>query len=174
MLNLLPTKIYFEDLEEIIDILKEVSDKIEIKTEDYEVETIEELKELDQGEINYLKLQVIEPYILIEIFTDDSIIYISEESLSTRGMLEKIKQIFRRDRYKLGWFADKSTEKIIFSLILISFLYFFLFDRHYSFIILGSVFMVFDIIWYIYAPKVKNRIFLTKKTDKKSFWKRNA
>jgi len=171
-LDLPPTKIYFEDLEEIIDILKEVSDKIEIKTKDYEVDTIEELKEFYQGEINYLKLLVIKPYILIEIFTDNSVIYIDKDSLSTRGMLEKIKQIFRRDRYKLLWFADESIGKTLSSLSLIVLLYFFLFNRHYSFIIVIGVFTVFEIIQYIYALKIKNRIFLTKKTDKKSFWKR--
>ena len=100
-----PVVLYFDDLEKIIEIFKEASNDIEISTDEYELETIKEIKESDKEILNSLSIMIHEPYVSLELKPNEVWLYISEDEPVSRGVFEKIKQLLSSRRQKLYWLA---------------------------------------------------------------------
>jgi len=166
------TKLFFDDLEEIINILKEASEKIDINTEDFQIESMEEFGELDKEDLNILRVETFNPWIVLDIQPRESYIYAGEDTLITRGVLDKIKSIFRRRRYKFSWLASEFISKISSPLIILLLFDYLILDKKAIFMILVIIFSSLSIVNTIFIFSLKNRITLAKKSDKKSFWRR--
>ena len=95
-------RIYSEDIQEIIDILKGVNPKeIKIKTKDYLLK-IDELKNINDEELSYLAIDSYQPYISIEFqsgFVADGVkVYCSEETILMHGVVKKIGDLLRKNK----------------------------------------------------------------------------
>ncbi len=79
---------YFEDLQKIYELLKSTGEKVRIKTEHYEFESLEELKEFN-GVIKKIYFFITEPFINVEI--DKSVnIYSNNNSPLAQGIIEQL------------------------------------------------------------------------------------
>ena len=54
--KLRPVKLFLDDVQKIVDILREATDKITLKTDEYELQDVKELTELGQQHINELEI----------------------------------------------------------------------------------------------------------------------
>lgn len=102
-LQILPVKIYLDDLEKVINILNEDESKeIEIRTKEYKL-TLDELKNKYLNEsLNYLEIHRSNPYLTVEFnygFSNNGVrIYSNDNSSSSIGIIEKIKNIIKPKR----------------------------------------------------------------------------
>ena len=87
--NFPPTKIYREDIEEIYNCLREVSDEIEIEADGFKFEDLDELFSYKKIEINSLCLRIYEPNVSIS-FDPNYIFLDSNDNTSIQvGLHEK-------------------------------------------------------------------------------------
>lgn len=105
--DLPPVKLYLDDIEKIVEILREVSTTIKIETDEYSIEDVKELASLDKERVTELNIQSAEPYLNLRIGPQKSWLNIAKDEPSSRGTFEKIKEVlFLRRRKALG-FLDK-------------------------------------------------------------------
>jgi len=101
--ELKPVALYLDDLERIIEIFKEASDDVRILTSEYELDSIDEFRNLHEETLNYLKISISEPFVSLELKPNGIWLFISEDELISRGVFEKIKQLLHSRRRKLSW-----------------------------------------------------------------------
>ena len=106
--DLKPLVLYFEDIAKICEILSEISSEIEIETEDYKLNNIEEITELSEKIIYSLNISTSNPYVSVDFRPSSASIYISEDNATQRGILDKIKQYLESKQRKLAWLANNS------------------------------------------------------------------
>jgi hypothetical protein len=89
--------LYRKDLIEIESTLKEVSDnKLEIKFDDFESQSISDIPE-KQKATSEISFSVYNPHISFRIGRYDSTFYLSEDKLELRGLVEKVKDILKKN-----------------------------------------------------------------------------
>lgn len=91
--QLKPIKIYYDDLVEIYEILKQAGDRIEIKTDEYELESIEEILSIKKPFITNLSITLYEPMVSITFTNRDIWLYAREDTPIQHGLYEKIKTL---------------------------------------------------------------------------------
>ncbi|HLD69161.1 MAG TPA: hypothetical protein VJA17_00185, partial [Candidatus Omnitrophota bacterium] len=78
--NLRPVRLYLEDLVEIENILRSVSDNIEISTEEHELENLlEDVKSLNKDHINSLRFWCRNPCIALDFDKNSISVYVSDQ-----------------------------------------------------------------------------------------------
>lgn len=100
-----PVNLYLDDIEQIIDTLKEVSIKVSISTDSYELTSLSEIKDLNKDTVHSMRLSVMEPHISIDMNPDGIWLYMSKDEAASRGVFEKIKKIMLDRRRKFIWIA---------------------------------------------------------------------
>lgn len=86
-----PATIFIDDIEDIYKIISSVSEEVEISSDKYSFESLDELKDF-KGKITQLKISGSRPSISVNI--DKWVrIYASEDTVITRGLAEKVKFI---------------------------------------------------------------------------------
>ncbi len=181
-----PIRLFLDDLDKIVEIFKEVSDNINIETKDYYFDNVKEIKNINAEYITDLEIKSREPYISLEFNSNGSTIYAAEDTLITRGALDKIKTILRPRQLK---YINPTFHALLNTLLGVTFtsslmmigigieLGYYNQIQYYSLSIIGVV--IFIISYFIHKWddsilfKNYSMISLRKKDDKTSFWKRN-
>lgn len=87
---------YLDDIENIVEIFREVSNDVNIETEGYSFDTVQDLAKLGSDTINKLEIKTSQPYIKLEFDNFRISLYIEDDSPLLRGVFEKIKVIVNR------------------------------------------------------------------------------
>jgi len=176
-----PARLFLDDIEKIIEAFKEISDTtVSLENEVAYFENAEDLKNLKSEFITSLTINSAKPYVSLDFEPDGIRFYAAEDTLLSRGLLDKVRTILRpRQHIYLnkkcqGFFAFITGILGGLSLILI-----FYGIRKFNYLILFFSAILF-LIAYLFAKfdydlfyKKYSIIFLYKKSDKISFWKRN-
>ena len=98
--TLKPVKLYLDDLEQIVSILKAESSEVKIETDEYKYESLEELVGSKKETIYKLKLICGKwPHVDLNLNSYSVELFISEDEPKLRGVFEKIKEILvKRER----------------------------------------------------------------------------
>jgi hypothetical protein len=171
-----PVKLYLDDLKHIYEILKERVKSIEITTEDYEVEDINQLKNLEIKKLHRLSIECSNPYITIEFHPSSASIYFAEDSTYNRGILSEIEDIISKRKVFLGRFLTSFWANfLIGGLIGGSFIGMLVMPKTYAwlFLALELIFILSMIFLWRFAFRSYSTIILLERKEESSFWKRN-
>jgi len=170
-----PSKLYISDVKKIVDILNQLSDRIKIETEEFELESVDELNDLEDEYLYNFGISCYDPYIKIEMRRHGIDIF-AEGDLETKGAVTKILEIFSKRKrltriFESNWyFVIQIIVPVIVGVLASIFI-----PKPYSiyvFISLLSIFLVSSLILGYYSVK-KYTIIVLKAKKEDSFWKRN-
>jgi len=168
-----PVILYFDDLERIVEILKELSNNIVIFTDKYELDSLHELQEIHKDTLNWLTLGIAKPQVSVNFRPNGILLYIEEDIPVSRGILEKVKQLLRNCKRKLSWLAMNSW----IGATIIGGSIFFFSSRSFMGILLGCLmtFLGAILLWWGHGviDKKWSVIHLKRRIELPSFWKRN-
>src|SRR4030042_649581 len=167
-------KLYLDDLQDIYEILTELSKDIELKCEDYILDNIKELAGIKNDTIKYFEFVLSNPNVNILCSEGKVIIDINEDTLLLRGIYDKIKQVIEK---RIKNIPSKTTIFLLISSIPIILFLFIYFMITYNFIILYIMFAVLflivaSLLFFIFRTD-KTIIYLKLKIDINTFWIRN-
>lgn len=107
--SLEPSRLYLEDIEDILESFSKVTDDIIITTTDYELSGIDDFKKINEECLTELKISSSKPYISLDFTKSDTRIYISEDVPESRGIFEEIKEIIQSRRNKSSRIIQSPT-----------------------------------------------------------------
>ncbi len=176
--HLRPVTLYLEDLEHIVDVLSEVSDKVSISTGDYALEDLKQLTELKRESINELSLSIKEPYVSLDLMPNSIWLYISKDDAVSRGAFEKIKQVLLQSRRPFTGLLHESSFTGLLSAVGFYPLIYGIVRGNWLFITVGIALIAMGIIWFWYGFQDKFKRFSViiprYKSQAPSFFKRNS
>jgi len=65
-----PVKLYLDDIEAIVAVFSEVSSETKITTDEYAVESIDQLKQLKREYFNEMHISISDPYVSLSLEPD--------------------------------------------------------------------------------------------------------
>ncbi len=101
--NLKPAKLFLDEIRDIQIELAEYGSELEILTEDYELDSLQELSEFYDEKATTLTLKARNPYISVNFKKDDLHIYCNEINQNSRRTLEAIEEIINSHRRIIVW-----------------------------------------------------------------------
>ena len=101
--RLQPVLLFFEDIKELYEIFQEASSQITIQSNGYEFDNLDDLTKLKKEIVYDIEILCLEPYISLKMEPRNIHLYVAEDSLSSRGVFEKLKSILNNRRKKLTW-----------------------------------------------------------------------
>lgn len=101
--DLKPVKVYFDDLERIVEILRDVSSDISVSTDEYELGDITDLLSLNQLAIHELEISSKNPHVVLQLRASGARVYASDSTPICIGVVEKIRKQLKPRSRKLGW-----------------------------------------------------------------------
>ena len=190
--DIAPTKIYFDQIEEIVKILKENSldGTIEIKTKEHLISEVGELKEIKEP-ISYLQISSNKPSITVYLQPNGCQIYLRNNDEKSLGIMVKIKEVILKNKRQLLsiLFAKKTIPYSFAQGAVISLLFFFLpsfiVQKYFDFIrnnhllafLIGALYIVvviFGIIYSYILPTQATLIFSKRKNEMPGYFKREG
>jgi len=172
-----PVKLFLNDVEEIVSILREVSATVDIRTDEYSMESVEELKKLDVDCIHELTIQCREPYVSLELDRYRIWLYIAEDTPVSRGLFEKVKEVLVRRRRRLARILRNPSLIWVPLGLLIYPIVIGLRLSNWSLLALGLFLLISICIWGRWAWVARferySTIVLRRQSEHKSFWERN-
>lgn len=105
-----PVKFYYEDMLEIYKILNEDNQaEMTIEIDNYKLESIEEILEIDKALLSRLLISRREPYISIEITKNKIWLYTNNDTALNRGFFEQIKNYLQSKTTLFGPLIQNPT-----------------------------------------------------------------
>ncbi|MGA2466707.1 MAG: hypothetical protein ABSH06_20445 [Thermodesulfobacteriota bacterium] len=175
--KLKPVVLYFDDLEKIIEILKEISNDLEISTKDYQFENIEEVKKIERETINSLSFDTHRPGLSLTLEPDGIFLHVFNETPALRGIFEILKQFLHSRRRKFAWLYNPIC--MVFGGAIIGIATWFLLPgiskKNPYLISVGCACIILGVIywWWTWQVDFKrySTIFLKRRAELPSFWK---
>lgn len=172
---LFPVQLFIEDMELLEKVYKENCESCTIRTEEYELESIEELKKLDIKTFSWVEFNSQNPYISLVISSVHTMIYSSEHDVKSTGIITKLKDILTSRRspfiYSVStwsWIIGGCTIILMF----LSFQNFILSNTTVSYTVLGLELL--SLIVQAFLLKFGNAkfsvVYLKSKNDKSNFF----
>ena len=178
-LDLDPVVLYIDDLEQIVSYFDESSIDVDISTDEYVLDNIQELENISTEILTSMTIKSSSPYISLKLYDNSLQVYISNDDAISRGILEKIKQLLisRRRRtffiYKTWFHSIYGAFGTLSWLIIITGLA----KDNIPAILFGIIFAVIIYLMLKWSKKISFKkyctIYLKKRIDTPSFWKRN-
>lgn len=171
-----PVKLYLDDLESIYDILKQKAKGVDITTEDYAVEDVKQLKNLETKKIHYLSIKCSDPYVTMEFYPGWVKIYFGEDSTYNRGILSEIEDVLSKRKVFLGSFLASSWAFFLNGVLIGgSFSAMIGMSKTYTwlFLALELIFILLMIFLWRFTFRGYSTIVLLERKEELSFWARN-
>ncbi|MGH8003849.1 MAG: hypothetical protein ACRECJ_03895 [Limisphaerales bacterium] len=177
-------KLYRDDLDEIFDTLRELSDKItlDIIIGQFQLSSVEELSEVKQNETENFSVKCLIngdyfPSLSIRVTKNNAHLSCDKDTPISRGVFAKLERMLMSRRRKWHW-VNSSIYSACFLAILGSYLSLQGKVDKWAFLnTLGGVFSGIGIsIFLLYAltfPARRSKIILVERVMEQSFWKRN-
>lgn len=176
--HLKPVWLYLDDVEQIVEIFRQVSSDVSISTKEFALSDLKQLTELKKEFITDLHIQIREPYVSLSLESNRIWLYAQKDEAVSRGLFEQVKQVLSKNKRSfdqllqnsalLGLFMGSS-----FPLLAIGI------RESTSWLIFLSVIMIMVSIlwgWYGYQDRFKRYSIVIPKyrIETPSFWKRNS
>ncbi len=87
-----PVTLYYDDVVKLVSIFKEAGDDIIIEFDEYKLQSLQEMLEIDIEKSNNLSITLTNPNVSLDCRKDTIWIYAGEDTPVYRGVFEKIKQ----------------------------------------------------------------------------------
>lgn len=175
--NLKPVTLYLDDMIKLVEIFQEVSDAIYIEFDNYEIDNINEIVNLNLESTNLLKIRSQNPYISIDFSKNSIYLYAQDDTVIQRGCFEKIKGFLSTKIRKSTYIYHSpilSGSFIGFSLVL---LIINIKSEIYNHIALYSIILVMGVLWSFFGVKDKlnnySIIYTKTRISSPNFFKRN-
>ncbi|MGA2504299.1 MAG: hypothetical protein ABSG01_09440 [Anaerolineales bacterium] len=173
-----PSVLYLDDIEHIIEIFKEASDKVNISTADYAIEDLNQLSKLKYESLNELNISIDNPHLSLHLKPDYLMLFTSKNDLLSIGLFEKIKAFLLKKRRPFIWLINNFVLWSIFSFIGLYSFTGSLQNHYWIGATLSSILIIIlgFWIWYYFRVqfKIHSVIILKNRIQAPSFWKRNS
>jgi hypothetical protein len=178
--QLKPVLLYRDDIEQIVELLREVSPNVELSTDEHKFNDVKEWADLKRDYFTNMLLKTRNPYVYVGLSKNSVHLYIAEDTPQSRGTFEKIKR-FLMDRKAPGQkLLNPSMPPLVFNLPLYAFLFLPgpLRDRDWTSISVTGILMLGCVWWWWLAIQSRLRkysVIVPKyRIDAPNFWKRNS
>jgi len=174
-----PKKLHYEDLKAITDILQEADpDELTIKTNEYQLDSIEEILALKQDNLVSIELNIRNPYFSIDMSSNKIRLYASSDTLITKGLILKVKEYLdnlpndysKGYQYIFEYTRDISTATLL-SLLVIGKAN----VNSDNFILFPPFYLLVSIGWFLYHnyfPQNSQPLRISQRVND-NFWSRN-
>jgi hypothetical protein len=174
-----PVRLYLDDLEEIVNIMKESCEQVDIEVGEYHLDSVDELPKMSQEVFHQMEISSPDPYFSLDLDPSGIRLVIARDTPSSRGILEKVNAVLvRRGR----WFAPLLNTPMfvvalamLFVLIFVPLLFGFSPGPSITYQVLLNV-AWFGVFLYVAYNCVKNftTIVARRRIESPAFFKRNA
>ncbi|MEJ6487908.1 hypothetical protein N0Y54_42980 [Nostoc punctiforme UO1] len=169
-----PVQLFIEDMELLEKVYKDNCESCTICTEEYELESIEELKQLDVKTLSLVELNSRHPYISLVISSEYTMIFSLEHDVKSTGIVTKLKDILTSRRSPFlysastwSWIIGGCTIILMF----FSFQDFILSNKTVSFTVLGLELLSLIVQAFLRFGNAKFPVaYLKSKNDKRNFF----
>jgi hypothetical protein len=85
-----PVRVYYDDLEKVVECIREVSSKVGFSSDEYTFDSLEDLISVKKEKMCTLSIVGNSPYISVELKRDGASVYVEEDSPALRACLKKL------------------------------------------------------------------------------------
>jgi len=96
--HLKPVKLFYDDIEEIYEILKAANNEVKIEADNYEIESLDEILTIKKPFFTNLQISIRNPYVSINFKNNEIWLYASEDTAIQRGLYEKLKLLINKKK----------------------------------------------------------------------------
>jgi hypothetical protein len=172
-----PVRLFLEELKAIEKVYKEHFETYKIKTEDFELDSLDELRDIEKAELKNLSFESSNPYIRVAFSPRNATIFSFEDSVNSTGIVTKLKNISDKGITPLRYLSSAWCWVPFNVLFLIFVLLFPPKEYTVAFGIGLASFTGMAIVWilwsYRFATKKHSLIFLTSRRSQRNFFLRN-
>jgi hypothetical protein len=179
--HLKPATLYRDDIEKIVEALREISPTIKLSSDEYHFADLKELCESKKDFFTHLEIESENPYISAGFHRNKIWLFIYQDTPQSRGTFEKIKRIINhRARLPLWVISILGTLSAAISggICLFWFLLRVFQNKWTSPTIIYGVFLIVCILWtwwMLYTLFYRYSIIIPKyRIEAPGFWKRNS
>ena len=170
-------KLFSDDVKSIVDILREVSDKVEITAGEFSLDSADELSNIPQRSLDRLYVASAEPRVSLDLTGYHCVLRRGENTAETRGTFEKIKELLRARRRR-AWLLAMSdlTMIILASVFMLSFFAGLFLGVPWLLVTSGVVFcaLLVLVVWMLkWGVRRQSIVILQNRSETPSFWERN-
>jgi hypothetical protein len=171
-----PVKLYFDDIDEIFQLLSVECSEVVVSTDDYVLSDINQLKDFGD-KVSNIEIITHEPFININIGSENHI-FASQNSIRERGIADGVKEILEIRKRKFSLNSSHHNKILsylgfpIFLLLILSSLIIYSDLMIYPAVIL-AIAIVAIFIYTQLVSAIKTVIFTKKKIEMPNFWTRN-
>ncbi|MBD2730493.1 hypothetical protein H6G96_30300 [Nostoc sp. FACHB-892] len=171
---LLPVKLLIEDMELIEKVYKDNCQAFTILTQEYELDSIEEIKQLDNKRYTFIEITSRNPYIHLILSSDNTEIYSFEDDVNSTGIVTKLKDILISRRSPFIYSASTWSFIIQICITILAFLSLpnlLLINEttKYTILCLELILFLIQIFFLKFGTKKFPVVYVKNKTDKTSF-----
>lgn len=171
-----PVKLFVDDVESVIEVMSKASSEptFNIRTEEYELDHARELSELNREYISELHVKLLEPSICLDIQSDEVRLHATEDTVTTRGVLEELNDFLRSRKVWLS-VHDPITLFAIQALVITAAVLALIgsFMKTYDILYGGFGLLAVTLLCLAQSSRRGSVIVLKRHTEQESFWRRN-
>lgn len=106
--HIAPVRVYLDDIQEIIGILRDSCEEVLIQTSNNQLDNVDELVSLRKDMLHDLKIYGRRPYISIDMEPNQIWLFVSEDTPESRGLFEKVKVVLLKCTRPFTWLLHSS------------------------------------------------------------------
>ncbi|MBI3853028.1 MAG: hypothetical protein HY298_22490 [Verrucomicrobia bacterium] len=91
--HLKPVLLYRDDIEKIVEAMREVSSDVELSTEEQRFEDLKEWAEMKRDYFTNMQISAKSPFVSLKLEKNQIWLYIGKDTAESRGVFEKVKRI---------------------------------------------------------------------------------
>jgi hypothetical protein len=175
--HLKPVLLYRDDIEQIVERLREVSPNVELSTEEHKFNDLKEWAEQKRDYFTNMQLRTTNPYVSLQLKENEIWLFIVEDTAQSRGAFEKIKRILADHTRPSAKVMNPWMPSLVCNLCSISF-FLTLWVKDWTILSVTAILMLGCVCWLWWAFHTrfhKYSIIIPKyRTDAPNFWKRNS
>lgn len=175
--HLKPVKLYFDDIEELVDIFQSTGADIQIEADDYKIASPEEILSINKPFFTNLSIRQRNISVSVNFENDGIWLYAAEDTPAQRGLFELTKIVLRKKRRVLTSFLQSPILIGVFLGTLIGFISSLNTTSGKWKIFIGVSMTVSAILWVPFAYWSRFRRFSIiipfRKSSRPNFWHRN-
>jgi len=175
--------LYRDDIEHIIELLREVSPNVELSTDEHKFSDVKEWAEVKRDYFTNLQIATRNPYVSLDLSERSVWLYIAEDTPQSRGVFEKIKRFLMNRKHPRQWLLNFWMPNLVL------YIWIFLFNlalwgripfwgsKSTVWTVSGICFLGYAYWWWLTfrAQTRRYSIIVPKyRVDAPRFWKRNA
>ena len=177
--HLKPVKLYYDDILDLIEILKEGGGEIEIEADDYMLDSPDEILSIEKPFFTKLEIRHLNPRISINFESNNIWLYAAEDTPVQRGLFGKVKSLLKEKQRTFATILQSSIYSGLYTGASTWFLFGLLFNETNKTrsIIIGLLMLCTGILWMALGHKSQFRYFSiivpSKKKESLNYWQRN-